>query len=154
MYVCVRECVILSAHARVCVCKHTYKYIIKKHTRAAPLANHAGVASLRRSLPCIAQEDSLPLHHAGANKVGLEVVAALLQAYPDAASKPDKVRCEADMAGSFFCNFELRAVCSRVLQSMNIYMHSEPHTYMHVYIYTYVQNVLHMYKNRTVYICG
>jgi len=26
-------------------------------------------------------------------------VAALLQAYPDAASKPDKVRCEGDMRG-------------------------------------------------------
>jgi hypothetical protein len=124
------------------------------HANMRLVHTYALVCRLRRSLSCIAQEDSLPLHHAGANKVELEVVAALLQAYPDAASKPDKVRCEADMAGSFFCNFELRAVCSRVLQSMNIYMHSEPHTYMHVYIYTYVQNVLHMYKNRTVYICG
>ena len=48
----------------------------------------------------------------------------------------------------------MRVVCSRVLHSINTYMHSELYTSMHVYIYTYMQNVLHMYKNRTVYVCG
>jgi len=49
-------------------------------------------------LPPLAQEASqLPLHVAAMAKAGPEVVAALLQAYPDAASKPDKVRCRGDM---------------------------------------------------------
>mmetsp|Transcript_88810 Transcript_88810/g.129863 ORF Transcript_88810/g.129863 Transcript_88810/m.129863 type:complete len:138 (+) Transcript_88810:3-416(+) len=36
------------------------------------------------------RDHRLPLHHAAANQAGPEVVAALLLAYPDAASTPDE----------------------------------------------------------------
>ena len=38
----------------------------------------------------------LPLHHAVEKQTDLKVLAALLHAYPDAASTTDKVRCGAE----------------------------------------------------------
>jgi len=49
------------------------------------------VSGWRRSLPPFAQHRHLPLHYALQNKAEPEVVEALLQAYPAAASTPDAV---------------------------------------------------------------
>jgi len=57
----------------------------------------ACVACWRRSLPPLVQNDMLPLHYAAANQAWPEVVSALLNAYPDAASTLDEVRCRADV---------------------------------------------------------
>jgi len=39
----------------------------------------------------LAQEDDLPVHYAAANKAEVQVVAALLEAYPAGASTANKV---------------------------------------------------------------
>ena len=44
----------------------------------------------------------LPLHDAAANQAGPEVVAALLDAYPDAAGEADEVRCGPDVGRCVF----------------------------------------------------
>jgi len=48
--------------------------------------------------PSLVQFAKMPLHHAAENQAGPELVAALLQVYPDAASKADQVCCGSDMA--------------------------------------------------------
>jgi hypothetical protein len=60
----------------------------------------------------LAQKKRLPLHCAAERQAGPEVVAALLLAYPDAASTPDEVRCRGGVglcACVFMCVFILYA---------------------------------------------
>ena len=47
----------------------------------------------------------MPLHLAAENQAELEVVEALLLAYPDAASKRDEVRCAVDV-GHCVCSVQ------------------------------------------------
>ena len=42
-------------------------------------------------MSALAQNGNLPLHSAAANKAEVQVVAALLEAYPDGASTANKV---------------------------------------------------------------
>ena len=70
---------------------------------------------------CLAQYGQLPLHDAVENQAGPDVVALLLQAYPDAASIPDQVGCEGHMERCVYSVF-MCASCMRVC-SWFIVMH-------------------------------
>ena len=99
--VCINVCI--DIHICMCVCTYIVSLILvhqltfhHKHRREHQRAClPACVACWRCSLSPRAQKGRLPLHHAAAKQAGPEMVAALLHAYPDAASAVDKVRCGA-----------------------------------------------------------
>jgi len=123
----------------------------------------------RRFWPPLAQFGNLPLHTALMVRAGPEVALALLHAYPDAASKPDKVRCGGDM-GVTLWGCILALVCLLYVNVRTFrwficvwcyicqYIHI--HTYIYetirmmwwFYIFIYLHSILHMHKN--VYLHG
>jgi len=82
---------------------------------------------------CFAQNGRLPLHYAVMWGAGQEVVAALLQANPDATSKVDRVRSGDDLGLCVYRVFE----CA----SKYIYIY----IYIHIYIYIYIHKYIFMY---------
>ena len=123
--------------------------MMQSHTHTHATTVRAG-ACLRTCLPvwradvalCLFfKSKKLPLHWAAACLAGPEVVTALLQAYPAAASTADMVRCGADIEFSacsvIMCGFLFHA-CALGLC-----------TYMYVYIYVY----LYMYENTCISSC-
>ena len=84
-------------------------------------------------MPLRAQVRQLPLYYALKYNAGPEVVAALLQAYPAAASTPDAVRCE----GMFVC---IVLICA---SSMHVFIWFQK--YVDTYIYTYIKTCIYLY---------
>ena len=92
-----------------------------------------------------AQGAKMPLHYAVQNHAGPEVVAALLLAYPDAASWADEVRylwMSACRCNYIFCistSIMRTDICINPYTSVYICIHENIHTryaYTHTYTYT------------------
>ena len=90
---------------------------------------------------CLAQYGQLPLHDAVENQAGPDVVALLLQAYPDAASIPDQVGCEGHMERCVYSVF-MCASCMRVCV-----------WFMFIYAYIYTDMKIYIYTSMYIYTC-
>lgn len=121
---------------------HTYPNIFVYHTtKCTHLALYQYTLQTQfTSLLPLAQKTQLPLHLALGCNAGPEVVEALLLAYPDAAGKPDEVRCGGDM-GCYLCDVFLcyvPGVSLCVHTCLCVYTNTHSHTHAHIYIYVYV----------------
>jgi len=108
--ICIHNHVIVNTYTYIYIYVYTYIYICTHIYTNINICIHIylftqpsrvavciyGVLTSLVFFPPIAQLGQLPLHCAAGNQAGPEVVAALLHAYPAAASMADKVCCRAD----------------------------------------------------------